>query len=268
MSNEPRTTEGDVRSFWEAAALTERDRDGLRPTARDPYLQVAVENAMEPHISRGSRLLDLGCGDGLTTMRFARTAAEVVGVDYIEQFVHRARENAERSGLTNATFTQGSVLALKPIFDRLGLFDVAVSIRCLINLSSREQQAKAVEEIASCVRPGGLYLASEGWSEGMDGLNAARAKFGLPAIATAQYNLLMEKRFFVTVAAPFFEVEHYRSLGLYLFMSRVVQPVVVAPAQPRHDHPLNEIAVEFLRRNDGNLFNECDYAGVYVLRRR
>lgn len=50
------------------------------------------------------RLLDLFCGLGNFTLPMARVAAEVVGVEGESGLVARARENAQRNGITNTRF--------------------------------------------------------------------------------------------------------------------------------------------------------------------
>ena len=265
---ESRKSPAEIEAYWAAAALAETDAEGLRPTARDPYLQQAVESAIEPHLSENDRLLDVGCGDGLSALRFARRVRAVVGIDYIEAFVTRASESAARAEVTNAKFQQASVLDLSAVRQAYGTFDAAVSIRCLINIPQWADQARGIAEIAACVRPGGRYLASEGWSEGMEGLNRTRQVVGLPPIKTVDYNLLLSRSVFEAEAAKSFEIEAYNSLGFYLFMSRVVQPLVVAPAPPRHDHPINRVAASLGGVLNRSEFRDCDYAGVYVLRRK
>jgi hypothetical protein len=42
---------------------------------------------------------------------------------------------------------------------------------------------------------------------------------------------------------------------------------VVAPEAPRHDHRINQVAAQLSRVLDRSEFRDCDYAGVYVLRR-
>ena len=258
----------EIEAYWAAAAETDKDAEGLRPTARDPYLQEAVEAAIEPHLSRDHRLLDVGCGDGVSTLRFARRVQAVVGFDYIDGFVTRARESAQRAGATNAVFERASVLDLSALRAAHGVFDAAISIRCLINLPRWADQAQGISEIAGCVRSGGRYLASEGWAEGMEGLNRTREAAGLSPIKTVEYNRLMPRAAFEAEAAKYFEIEAYHSLGFYLFMSRVVQPLVVAPEPPRHDHRINQVAAFLGSKLDRAEFRDCDYAGVYVLRRK
>lgn len=52
----------------------------------------------------GDRVLDLFCGLGNFTLPIARRAGEVVGVEGEAGLVARARENARRNGITNASF--------------------------------------------------------------------------------------------------------------------------------------------------------------------
>ena len=55
-------------------------------------------------VQPGDRVLDLFCGLGNFTLPLARKVAEVVGVEGEAGLVARARENAQRNGLSNASF--------------------------------------------------------------------------------------------------------------------------------------------------------------------
>ena len=55
-------------------------------------------------LQAGDRVLDLFCGLGNFTLPMARRVAEVVGVEGEAGLVARARENAQRNGLSNASF--------------------------------------------------------------------------------------------------------------------------------------------------------------------
>jgi 23S rRNA (uracil1939-C5)-methyltransferase len=52
----------------------------------------------------GDRVLDLFCGLGNFTLPIATVAAECVGVEGDEELVRKARENAARNGVDNASF--------------------------------------------------------------------------------------------------------------------------------------------------------------------
>src|SRR5262249_34274603 len=106
MEGDRMTTEGgktlmDVQEYWEKAARVDVDKDNLRPSARDPFLQLVVEDAIEKWLYAEGTLLDIGCGDGLSTLRFAKKVKRAIGLDYIQDYVGKARVNAAQSGLTN-----------------------------------------------------------------------------------------------------------------------------------------------------------------------
>jgi SAM-dependent methyltransferase len=70
------------------------------------------------------RVLDLGCGDGESTIGLAQTSRVVVGVDESSAALEIARASASRAGVTNAEF-----LVLRPALDGvLGPFDVVHSL--------------------------------------------------------------------------------------------------------------------------------------------
>ena len=136
--------------------------------------------AVEKWVWPQAKLYDIGCGDGLSSIRFAKRAAEVVGFDYIDKFVEMAKANVRSSGATNLTFEQANVLDLSKVRAQHGLADIIVTIRCLINLPEWDQQRQAIGEIARTLKPGGLYLLSEGWSDGFERLNLLRGRLHLP----------------------------------------------------------------------------------------
>ncbi|MBL4844252.1 MAG: class I SAM-dependent methyltransferase [Planctomycetes bacterium] len=224
---------------------------------------------MEPYLHRADRVLDVGCGDGLSSLRFAEQVESVVGLDYVDAFVERATVHAAARSSENVAFGHGDVLDLSPIRAAHQPFDVVITIRCLINLASWENQLQGLAELAACVRPGGLFLSSEGWTDGFQGMNLRRHRAGLGPIAVVPYNRLLERESFEQAAGAYFELVDYVSLGFYIFMSRVMQPRLVAPEAPRHDHPLNRAAAELQCECVlGDEFLDCDYAGVYVYRRK
>jgi SAM-dependent methyltransferase len=81
----------------------------------------------ELHITRGSTVLDLGCGDGRHALALARRAINVTGVDYVQRRIDQANDDARKEGLRNAHFVSGDarMLRLDVMFDgAICLYDV------------------------------------------------------------------------------------------------------------------------------------------------
>ena len=74
-------------------------------------------------ITRGLRVLDLGCGDGTTALPSAQIGADVLGVDIARNLVEAGNKRAAEHGLTNLKFQEGDATNLQEIPD--GEFDVA-----------------------------------------------------------------------------------------------------------------------------------------------
>jgi ubiquinone/menaquinone biosynthesis C-methylase UbiE len=77
-------------------------------------------------ITKGLKVLDLGCGDGTTALPEARLGADVLGVDIAKNLVDAGNKRAQEQGLTNCKFQEGDASNLHELKDRS--FDLVVSI--------------------------------------------------------------------------------------------------------------------------------------------
>ena len=77
-------------------------------------------------ITKGVKVLDLGCGDGTTALPEARLGAEVLGVDIASNLVAAGKQRAKEAGLTNCKFQEGDASHLHDLKDHS--FDLVVSI--------------------------------------------------------------------------------------------------------------------------------------------
>jgi len=104
-------------------------------------------------ITRGLRVLDLGCGDGTTALPEARRGAEVLGVDIARNLVEAARRRAEVEGLRNVRFQEGDATDLLELKD--GSFDLVVSI---FGAMFAPKPAEVAKEMVRVARPGGRVV--------------------------------------------------------------------------------------------------------------
>src|ERR1700722_4712519 len=77
-------------------------------------------------ITKGIKVLDLGCGDGTTALPEAKLGADVLGVDIAKNLVEAGNRRAKEAGLTNIKFQEGDATNLHELKDHT--FDLVVSI--------------------------------------------------------------------------------------------------------------------------------------------
>ena len=109
-----------VRSIVSVSAPSSLDFYDAELRAHHEHLRAAYG------ISAGDRVVDIGCGAGLTTREAARAAAPggVVGVDVSERMLERARQLTAAEGLDNVRYELGDAQVHR--FGPAG-FDVAIS---------------------------------------------------------------------------------------------------------------------------------------------
>jgi ubiquinone/menaquinone biosynthesis C-methylase UbiE len=104
-------------------------------------------------ITRGMKVLDLGCGDGTTALPEARLGAEVLGVDISSNLVAAGTKRAQAEGLTNCRFQEGDASNLNELADRS--FDLVVSI---FGAMFAPKPFDVAKEMVRVTRPGGRIV--------------------------------------------------------------------------------------------------------------
>jgi ubiquinone/menaquinone biosynthesis C-methylase UbiE len=122
----------------------------------DPWERFLDELAAR--LEDGSRVLDLGCGNGEKTRRLAERF-DVVGVDISEEQLRRARQ-----AVPQARFVEGDFTALD--FED-GSFDAVTAFYSIVHVP-REEHSLLLARIADWLKPGGLFLISMSNTGGPD----------------------------------------------------------------------------------------------------
>jgi SAM-dependent methyltransferase len=104
-------------------------------------------------ITKGLKVLDLGCGDGTTALPEAKLGAEVLGVDIARNLVAAGNRRAAALGLANCRFQEGDACNLQGLKD--GAFDLVVSI---FGAMFAPKPFDVAKEMARVTRPGGRIV--------------------------------------------------------------------------------------------------------------
>jgi ubiquinone/menaquinone biosynthesis C-methylase UbiE len=104
-------------------------------------------------ITRGLKVLDLGCGDGTTAIPEARLGADVLGVDIAQNLVDAGNERAKKEGLANCRFQHGDASDLRGLED--GSFDLLVT---MFGAMFAPKPFDVAKEMVRVTRPGGRIV--------------------------------------------------------------------------------------------------------------
>src|SRR5436190_20390682 len=104
-------------------------------------------------ISKGLKVLDLGCGDGTTALPEAKLGADVLGVDIANNLVAAGNKRAKEHGLTNCKFQEGDASNLQNLKD--DSFDLVVSI---FGAMFAPKPFDVAKEMVRVTRPGGKII--------------------------------------------------------------------------------------------------------------
>jgi 23S rRNA (uracil1939-C5)-methyltransferase len=176
------TTRAGETQIVKGKAHLEEELSGLRfRISPDAFFQTNTEMAERLYgsaielagLSGRERVLDLFCGIGTIALTLALDAAEVWGVEIVEEAVADAIENARLNGIDNAHFFAGDVrLAMRPLLEKSGQPDVVVIDPPRAGLSQKvvrrviEAEAKRIVYVScnpTTLAPNARQLADAGY---------------------------------------------------------------------------------------------------------
>jgi ubiquinone/menaquinone biosynthesis C-methylase UbiE len=210
----------EIKAYWENRAAND---PSAQSTTMDIWLRHIEAEFLSKIIKelRPQTVCDVGCGDGLTTMRCAKDnqSTKFVGFDYSENMIKNAILNARCHDLSNVSFCVGDVVE--------GVcaqgVDLIYTTRCLINLGGWDSQMVALSHIHDSLSPGGTFVMIENFIEGQNLFNSVRQDFGLPIIPIRDHNTFFSREtLFNYMSKTFSIVNEVNISSSYYLVSRVI----------------------------------------------
>jgi ubiquinone/menaquinone biosynthesis C-methylase UbiE len=199
-----------IESYWEDPKTVSLIDKNLRRLETDFVLS---------HLSSNDDLADIGCGDGESTLEYARKVRTCMALEQSNTLRDKTATRLAEAGVQNVTLIPGNALDLS---EYRGRFTVAVTQRVIINFMSWEEQCQAIENIHSILKTGGLYLMIENTFEGFEALNEVRRSVGLPNIPLHDWhNYFLHYDRFLEFIQRRFVIERQHTFNLYYLLTRV-----------------------------------------------
>ena len=131
------------------------DRQALNEKLLEPgqswFLWAAALSSLLPPLE----VVDFGCGTGVLTVEMARWAKRVVAIDANSEVLSKAKERAQRAGVSNVTF-------LREDLHRLSLPDARKDLVVISQSLHHVEDPKTVlSEAARILKPGGRLVLLE-----------------------------------------------------------------------------------------------------------
>ncbi len=207
--------------------------------------QLEIE-AIAKYVHDGMRILDAGCGNGITAIEIAcRYDVNVVGFDFAEEMINAATSMAEDVELIGSvSFRVGE---LQDVPDLLEKFDMIYTERALINLPDWPSQKRAILDLTNLLVDQGMYVMCENSKDGLAKINSLREMLGLHKIEQPWHNRYLrdfEIEQCIVPGVNLESIEHFTST--YHFLSRVVNAWLAAQEgkEPTYNAPVNQMALK------------------------
>lgn len=114
---------------------------------------IYTKKALDPHITKKKKVIEIGCGGGYYLMHYAPKCAKYLGIDLSPVNVEIVKGQIKQSGYKNAEARVGDATDLVGIADES--YEVVLCLGPLYHLN-REDRQKCISECKRICKPGGV----------------------------------------------------------------------------------------------------------------
>lgn len=173
---------------------------------RSPDAGVPDVAALAGTLAPGSKILDLGCGNGIPISQFLiRSGFDLFGIDSSQEMIARFRDNCP-SAHAECAAIEGS-----DFFNTT--FDAVVAWGVFLHLTPADQE-QAVSKVSRVLSSGGKFLFTAGDQEGTAESRMSGVGFRYISLGAAKYRTLLHEHGFDVLD------EHSDQWDNYVFISQ------------------------------------------------
>jgi ubiquinone biosynthesis O-methyltransferase len=141
-----------VKRFGERSVMDTDYKKGVYDTTLRKYVFSKTIT-----LKRGMKILDVGCGVGDWCNDYARAGCDVTGIDFINDLISIARENARKNNLP-IKYENESVESYAANREH---YDMVTSVTVLQHIKDKERFIKSISNIFGLLKPGGIAVIIE-----------------------------------------------------------------------------------------------------------
>ncbi len=214
----------------------------------------------------GDLVLDAGCSNGYSTFEIAnKKNIRVRAFDYSQQSISYALKSQKVKDKANRiAFYHGNILNIS---EPDNSFDKIYTIRVIINLLSWMLQKQAILEMHRVLKPGGLFLLTEGFAGSLKKLNALRKLGSLPPLAMLDFNLYLQEKRLERFVERYFEIVAIKKFSsIYYVASRFLRYLTLNKGdKDSYINPINTLFSQFEETDQSGDFGTVK---LYVLKKK
>ena len=205
--------------FW-----NNRANLGFKAGSNDEILKNLEIIEIKKYLKHGSKILEIGCGNGITAIEIARSYdVDLLSVDYSPKMIEHANKLLEKETNLKGRI-KFQVLDIRELNLKDQTFDFIISERVLINLDSFEEQLFIINNLYDILRTEGTFLMCESSKRGLENINQERKKFNLEEVKMPWHNNYIDDEKLESeidkIKFTLEEINHFSST--YYLLSRVI----------------------------------------------
>lgn len=209
----------ETQKFWDQQSLNTSNPENVN--INDSLQRNLEYQFIVSHLNINHLTLETGCGNGFSANVFREKVKFLDAFDQSNNMIDSAKH---LYGEVNNRFFVDDITNLN-ISDNN--YDAIINVRVLINLANLNEQIKAFKELTRVLKPEGLLIFIEGFSDGFKFLSEERLSLKMPIVEPAHINFYSSIDDLMPLILDNYKLVDEFHSGTYDYYTRIIYPYLV-----------------------------------------